>query len=232
MKWYNKLTAASIFLLNSLINYMPIEQNKVELKSKPIAMAWFNEKEEKINLNELIEKQEEILNIKHFGIPEIEYANSFKELLKIFPFIKGEYDEINNKIYIYYFNGVENIINHELGHFYADKLCENLIGMDYPQKNSDNEMDIEVKLISEGIAEYFERAINNKEDDFLDIEWPKDPEDFWDIRIIYSGGYHLVKPILDKHKEKGIEYLIFNPPAKEELEDPIKYQERILNELD
>ena len=65
------------------------------------------------------------------------------------------------------------------------------------------------RLISEGVASYFQHKTNE-----------------------YSNiGYKLVKPILDKDFDKGIELLLKNPPEKEDLKDLIKYREKILGKM-
>ena len=87
------------------------------------------------------------------------------------------------------------------------------------------------KLISEGIAEYFERTLNNGKDNFKDSDWPENLGDFIQNKIIYNGGLHLVKPIIDRYGKRGIETLIINPPSLEDLSNLPEYQNRVIESL-
>ena len=50
--------------------------------------------------------------------------------------------------------------------------------------------------------------------------------------IYYDVGHAVVKPILDKDIDKGIEILIENPPTKKDLEDILGYRQMILNMME
>ncbi len=129
------------------------------------------------------------------------------------------------------------ILYHELGHFYLDKLSEDLGLGNWPKKEDYKKNVIGIKLVSEGLATYFERKMTLEEDKFKDGEWPAELNKFWDSPnhldqdIIYYGGYHLIKPIVDKYGEWGIIYLMFRPPQADELLELPKYQNTILQEL-
>lgn len=128
-------------------------------------------------------------------------------------------------------------LEHELGHFYCDKLSESL-GKGSWRSDLDIRTDLQLismKLVSEGIAEYFERTMNNSTDKFTDSSWPRLINKFYgrnSYRLFYDGGYHLVKPLLEKHGEKGIIYLMFKSPTATELLDLPNYQKKALKELD
>lgn len=146
-----------------------------------------------------------------------------------------------------YLEDVNLTLDHELGHFYQDSLNESLgLGnwSNFIVRPTKTKV-ISIKLISEGTAEYFEMKMSGEEDNFTDEDWPENLEDFiimdgslvglpieWNNHVIYKGGYHLVKPIIDKHGEKGIKYIIFNTPREEEILELPSYQQRILQELD
>jgi len=74
--------------------------------------------------------------------------------------------------------------------------------------------------------------MNYKKDLPDDFEWPDDLFDFVnDDMLFYNAGYNLVKPIIDKHGEMGIECLIKNLPNALELTSLQKYQQRIFEKL-
>lgn len=131
----------------------------------------------------------------------------------------------------------DQTIAHELGHFYTDKLTEHLGNTFWNWKAEGGVITHDFmarKLIGEGIAVYFERKWSGEKDEFNDSEWPNSIVEFdkfkEDNRIFYLGGYHLVKPIIDKFGVKGITYLVENYPAQDLLNLPL-YQQRVLRAL-
>ncbi len=207
------------------------------------------------NLEHIIKKQEEKIGITYPAErPRIEYA--FPEEY-IFPGIFGFYNDKEDTLYlpsglltnpkldfsdyltiIATFNHTANIkrvLDHELVHFYCDKLKEqvwkkyNL----FPKSRLlfSNEEIIADKLINEGIAEYVENTMNGEEEKPFSFEkWPLETAQFSN-RGIYRGGYAIVKPIIDKYNKKGIQFLLFNPPTSKEIFTPKEYQERILVDI-
>lgn len=207
------------------------------------------------DLEERIAVHKEKLGIEHFGLPRVEpgfpkagcYVGS------------ALYHPATDAIYLMSFGDLPNnglfspnndgdstsvhIIDHELGHFYADQLHESLGKGDWPLYP--NEMTLNtpgINMISEGIAEWFDRTINCREDAFTDTDYP---EGFvnWYVHstavydggisnVIYNGGYHLVKPILDKHGAAGIEYLITHPPVSDDFSDLPGYRTKVLEVLE
>lgn len=125
---------------------------------------------------------------------------------------------------------VRRVVDHELAHFYCDKIKEKVFQNNYPifyYCLSDEERMGHI-LINEGIAEYVENKMNGEDEEPLSFQdWPSDVFQFTS-KEIYQGGYALVKPIIDQHGKKGIQFLLFNPPTPKELFTPKKYQERIL----
>ena len=86
-------------------------------------------------------------------------------------------------------------------------------------------------MINEGIAKYVENKMNGEDNDpFPFEEWPTEIKGFSN-RVIYEGGYALVRPIIDKHGEKGIQFLLFNHLTPKELYTPEEYQEKILTDI-
>ena len=245
MKWYKKAGFAFGSFVFSLVPTVCVVERRIEESIPPYVEN---------NLPKIVKNQEEKLGIKHFGIPKIVYEIPPEVKGPLVP--PGSYDPKKDVIYLPFGNSItpeenvtntlatclslgalaniEEVINHELGHFYSDKLYESMgFGLgNWPSYSPDGQLtddEIGTKLISEGIAGYFEKTINNKEDKFRDSDWPKKREDFRDIHIIYEGGFHLVKPIIGKHGKRGIEYLILNPPRVEDLENLPAYQSRILS---
>ncbi len=137
-------------------------------------------------------------------------------------------------------NNVRDTLNHELGHFYCDYLSETMKMRDWPASYPGMSIGdaIGIRLVSEGIAEYFERkSTGNEEDHFSDADWPKTIDDFStgqdvNVDVIYHGGYHLVKPIIDKQGTRGILYLMYFPPKKYDLLQLPKYQQVLLQQIE
>ena len=187
------------------------------------------------NLDSIISSQEEDLGIHHFGSPKIIFRscveradrasyNPHTDVMEIFV----------PRAYVHFIpKRTEHLIRHELGHFYTDKLSENIGNGDWPRKEK-KEIDwIRNRLVAEGVAEYFARKSNGEKDAFEDFQWPKTPEEFKNggYSICYDGGFHLVKPVIDRYGKKGIEYLICNPPSAKDLKNLPEYQSRVLKYL-
>ena len=133
------------------------------------------------NLNNIMKEQEEKLGIKHFGVPIISYdpksANEFGGLaqgvytpeedeifLQLGLAVTPEENLTNTLANIFnggYTHNIKIALDHELGHYYMDKLNENVGNGDWP-----TQMDLftnpGTKVIAEGVAEYFNATINNK----------------------------------------------------------------------
>lgn len=176
-------------------------------------------------LEQLIETQERRLEMRHLGFPRL-----------IVSMNGGRYK--NWRIYVQYWD--EELLSHELGHYYLDKLC-NKLGVYFFNFDDGKKItewwEARDDLISEGIAMYFEKEMNNGKDDFKDSEYPERIKDFlrnkanFLLRLQYSGGYHLVKPILDKFGvEEGCKRIISDLPKKREMVILPEYRERILSE--
>ncbi|MFA5992543.1 MAG: hypothetical protein WC796_02445 [Candidatus Pacearchaeota archaeon] len=238
MKWYHKLGIGILTFAVGLVPSGTIVQNRVSKSIPPYVES---------HLETIIKDQERILGIKHFGIPQVLFGPSPKD--KTTP--PGKYDPENDTIYLavrwvttpennlantllkcLYLGCTKNIketLDHELGHFYNDKLNESLGNGNYPKDyNSATN-----RLISEGIATYFNRTINDGKDDFKDSDWPEKFEYLWGY-LAYDGGFHLVKPIIDRYGKEGIKYLITNPPNIQDLNNinTLKaYQNRVIKSL-
>lgn len=141
---------------------------------------------------------------------------------------------------------LEEIIRHELAHspnkINIDKLKKE-IPLTYFKEPSTPNIDpelfraISITLLNEGIATYkggfseirhgysnFDESVSFNINSFL----PLDP---MQNRIYYTLGYGLVKPILDRYGQDGINHLWKNPPAPKDLMHPFAYQRRMLDEL-
>ncbi len=81
----------------------------------------------KKSLMELMKKQERILGIKHIEQPEISFY-SFDEKEEIL----AEYDSEKDKIILDPEFLEEEILSHELGHRYSNRLIKNLRNLDWP----------------------------------------------------------------------------------------------------
>lgn len=184
-------------------------------------------------LPHIIAKQEQAFGIKH------EHKLELLATPKIF--FQGEYDPSTNNITMSSLNyaispiaATEATLHHELGHSFADQCSEQLGKGNFPEeKRTTKEEDVSDCLIGQGIAEYFERRFTKQKDDFEDTEWPTTTNEFLTDRITYGGGYHLVKPILDKAGvQRGVEYLVQHPLTSEDFRDIPAYQKRTLEALE
>lgn len=159
-----------------------------------------------------------------------------KPQLKITMDGHGEFKD--GKIEVQYWD--KPVIDHEAGHAFLIGLCAKL-GMKPLVSDENPKADLlrwdQVRglLISEGVATYFEKKLNKGRDDFHDEEYPKTIEDMTVndfnvlLRMHYEGGYHLVKPILDRlGVEEGCRTILLDRPKKEEMVRLPEYRERIL----
>ena len=88
-------------------------------------------------------------------------------------------------------------------------------------------------MISEGIATYFGwKTTGDTLSRYLNHESLEDYIKIYGEEAYYEIGFSLVKPILDRNIDKGIECLITNPPTSKDLEDIMAYQQKILGMLD
>lgn len=206
------------------------------------------------NLTRLIEKQEQKMGIKHFGVPKVKYGlpEDIPDIVKIAGAFRGFYTQENDTIYLVtgtlvtpentWEDLLGNIFNlgetkiadetlyHELGHYYADKLAE-MVGLPGDVALSKEEI-VPKKIVSEGIAKYFEHKTMGTEYNNLP-EYLDDLEGFTsDTDFYYNGGYQLVKPIIDKYGDKGIAYLLIMPPTTQELLHLSRYQKEAMNFLE
>lgn len=208
----------------------------------------------KNNLSRIISEQEEKIGIQHFGTPKISrklppgcwgFLGCYRPKEDTIHLAYGGLITPENNLTNNLANtladvlgrgrnyNVERALNHELGHFYTDKLNESLgkgDWLDFPDRKLKDDR-IGTMLIAEGVATYFSKVMDGEEDNFKDSDWPNKLNDFWLFKVMYGGGHHLVKPIIDKHKKEGIVYLIENPPTVDELKDLPDYQKRALEYL-
>ena len=251
MKWYNKLLIGTIAMIVGYINAVIIVPNQNNKYVKVYIER---------NLETIIKSQEERLGIRHFGKPKIKYGYSKETIIvtkagdireEVRQTLAVRYHQDEDTIYIpnitaalsltpekslintatwllFLGDGIETkeYLYHELGHFYADKLSESIGNGNWPKEHHLN-----IRLINEGIATYFQNTMNTKKNSFEDLDSIKIFDDD-DIFKIYHVGYLLVKPVIDKHGKEGIKYLITHPPTEIELKHLQAYQNRVLEALE
>lgn len=131
-------------------------------------------------------------------------------------------DKFSHKILKFFYPNFISDVNttmwHELGHYYTHQLAKNKSPTalkNLEAMNSEDESKfVGFKVLLEGIAEYFQKNTEGqKEDSFSEILWPDTlREKKWIFLMTYIGGYHLVKEVIDKYGERGILYMMENPP--------------------
>lgn len=112
------------------------------------------------------------------------------------------------------------IIDHELGHAYADQVSRRLELGQFPPCNDasvSNERQLGYRLLSEGIATWFEYtsmygipyvvSYSVFPSSSADRQWRLLNERFY----FYQGAYWLTGPLLDYHPTQGVEYLLKHP---------------------
>ena len=173
------------------------------------------------SLESKIKEQENVLGITHFGRPKIDFGPSIAGY-----FMSGAYDPETDTILILpgrseiprheirnftkrllnlgHIRNQDYVLQHELGHFYTNKLCESLGDIDC------NSLAAEMKSIQEGVAEYFFRRVNPDKNGNSN----------------YDDEYRFVKPVIDRFGKDGIVYMLRNLPGEDDLEDPVLYRER------
>ncbi len=206
------------------------------------------------NLEKIIKEQEQKIIISYPAErPKIEYIFP-REYLSLGA--SGIYNDKNNTMYLpsglltkpewdwgdlaatfFTFNSTadaKRVVDHELAHFYCDTIKEKVLGKNYHLLETSYfiyEERIASQLINEGIAKYFENRMNGEDKKPLRFEeWPTELNGFSN-HVIYNGGYAVVKPVIDQYGEKGIQFLLFNPPTSKELFTPEEYQQRILRDI-
>lgn len=196
------------------------------------------------NLGKIMGEQEKNLDFKYSGIPQILIGMPDEKNVSTI----GLYKMLEDKLYLDeagFFENFENfenlnrslvnaVLSHELGHYYSDKLTESKISENFYERDFSRDEAIGLLIIQEGIAEYFGNYLGDSNPDFDDSLWPSRIFMLRLNRYIYDGGHFLVKPILDKFGvEKGVEYLLNNPPKTEmELLDLPGYRQKVTNSLE
>lgn len=211
------------------------------------------------HLDEIMKEQEEKLGLKYSEKPTIAYTlpEQYQAIENVNPRFAACYDIADNTIYISthhkitpeitlnnllakifasdVFLDVKKVVQHELGHYYADKLNEEQSRGNWPtfkrapENLEELEARIRTELISEGIAEYFKNKTRNEEPQIE--HWYSNPYAMLEPVITYTQGYCLVKPVIELYKRKGIEYLMMNPPRVDELKNPVDYPLRMIREI-
>ena len=186
------------------------------------------------NIGIIMKSQEEALGINHFGTPSLEFKGCGRGG------DRGEYDPDNDILILYiprfdvHFSPstTGEILRHELGHFYADKLSECLGYGSWPPEDDDLGY-VRYGLLAEGIAESFNNIPIRNGSTFQDSQWPDSLEGFIQPNqfLLYSGGQSLVEPVIKSFGESGIRYLIRNPPNTEDLTSLPNYQKEALGNL-
>lgn len=137
---------------------------------------------------------------------------------------------------------MQELMDHELGHALADQVSYCIRGCQWPdEKDRKSLVDSEAvatKVLSEGVAEYFANLFyqNVKTGpDWLPSGYGFEQMNIWQSNTWqYDGGYWLVKPVIEKFGEKGLEYIVthkFSYENGDVRSAAIFYQKNALEEL-
>lgn len=196
--------------------------------------AWKIKSYAEQHLEQFIKEQEEQTKLQYSGKPQIKmgldngnviaWYNNEQDTIKI------SVNLITTSLFLSSPAQIRDMIRHELGHFYIDKLLEELTkkGVSiHPDRTK-----LKTLLITEGIAEYFRQKGEMPE---VEIDYQKLlPELQQNVRqknYMYGVGYHLVRPIIDGYRKEGIEYLLTHPLREQEIDRLYEYQQKILRGL-
>jgi len=164
------------------------------------------------------------------------YLNKFYERCSVPPMPK-QADDLKGLMVMGYSLEVERcgpaniraILAHELGHDYTNQFSQSIGRGTWPPKPDNfagsntpyKWREVGIRLVSEGVAEYFWKTLVGEKDDFSDSEWREmtgNPAVSTTYPYITRAGFHFVKPIIDKFGERGLKYLITNCPVVEKLD--------------
>jgi|GEM_PF-2000404 len=248
-----------VFSFLSLVNSSPLDfvAQKFEKKTNEEAINYA-----KNNLEKIMVEQEQAVKIKHFGKPKVEFGDcdsdfpsgrglvayyDEKSETVCYPIEQNSSVELTGEKNFRqkffenfcpdFTSNVKETMWHELGHFYSHKLAQRrsqkaVENFKLIHSKNENEF-LGYKTVSEGIAEYFlKKTSGKKEDYFVDELWPENIEGMNNL-LMYFGGYHLVKEVLDFYGDDGIIYLLENPPKiKNPRFDFPRYKERTMRILE
>lgn len=135
-------------------------------------------------------------------------------------------------------DSISLLIDHELAHALIDHISYRLNGKTWPVGSSfySRWEVLQVRILTEGTADYFKNMMSG--DTTSSIEnLPNNLESsLWQTNMwIYNGGYFVVKPIIEKYGQKGIEYLITHPlflVSYDVQSSCVEYQKNALKELE
>ena len=203
--------------------------------------------------------QEKRFGIKHPELPKVIFRPKEDKIPKS---KIGLYYTSSNEVWVK--KNEDGYIAHELAHELANKLSQSLGRGTWPPKSLDGffykilkwwglyDGEEGTKLVSEGIATYFERGtfrdpkvlfyapndsfwfhLKKQENGSHDLAYTNVERYLRETRAgEYDLGYALVRPILNKDLEEGIELLMKNPPTNKDFRDLLAYRDRILRMME
>jgi hypothetical protein len=209
------------------------------------------------NLEQIMQNLEDVQGIKFIDKPKIEFelsqdakdhlVTNMTPVALYWPPVDTIYLKTNHLvtpkisfndmlINLIHFGGVNNtysVLAHELGHYHTDKIYEKIPYSNWWGVNNVKSDTIGYMLVTEGIAEHFERSLTCEGDNFSDNEWPEDYTLILDEgRLLYDGGFHLVNPIMEKYGEAGMIHLMYHLPTEDDLLNLPSYQKKIMKDLE
>lgn len=135
----------------------------------------------------------------------------------------------------------QEIADHELGHALADMVSRRHgLGPWFTEEfkqSLKNPESLGLNVVSEGVGRWIEYTIHPARDNFSEFAFPGTYEEqrFYDYEmVVYSGGYWIVKDVLNRYGERGLVWLIKHPLSLGDgtmRADAAAYREKALREL-
>jgi hypothetical protein len=185
------------------------------------------------NFVRMIQEQKNCLGIEYNELPQVVLVQGIElDSTTEGDVTLGAYNAGTNKVYISYMDtstplllervaswyttgtpkdGIEGVLDHEMGHFYCDKTSEALGNGSFPHAQSEvspEQHDAE-DIVSEGVAEYWE-VMNGLRDKFGKVE----------LEILVAQitpatkNLWVVSEAISKYGKTAIEYMVLHPPRE------------------
>lgn len=205
------------------------------------------------NLAKIVAEQEKKLGIRYISLPKILYVNPGRKAISSYVspgqirlaadrvyFTVTDWTLVNR--FLGFFLGTSSsaslysTLNHELSHCYVDSLIRNTPNELLKTLNPNESPSLDElmnRLIQEGIADYVEDCMSSDRRKVGELRMAKIDLDYFQNHTndFYSVALELVKPIIDRYGNAGIDYLVLRSLDGTRLNDLRGFQAAALKEL-